>query len=47
MDDLSRNEEVERGSTQSMLTELSNPAFIEIRLCVGRISLLQAKVYDL
>jgi len=47
MDNLSKNEEVERESTQTMLTEPSNPASIEIRLCAGRISLLQAKLHDL
>jgi hypothetical protein len=41
------NEEVEKESTQTMLTEPSNPASIEMRLCAGRISLLQAKVHDL
>lgn len=47
MDNLSRNEEVERGSTQAVSTEPSNPASVEIRLCARRISLLQAKVHDL
>jgi hypothetical protein len=41
------DEEVEKKSTQTMLTEPSNPASIEMRLCAGRISLLQAKVHDL
>jgi hypothetical protein len=41
------DEEVEKESTQTILTEPSNPASIEMRLCAGRISLLQAKVHDL
>jgi hypothetical protein len=41
------DEEVEKKSTQTMLTESSNPASIEMRLCAGPISLLQAKVHDL
>jgi hypothetical protein len=40
MDDSTRNEEVEKGLTQIMLTEPLNPASIEMRLCAGRISLL-------
>jgi len=47
MDDSTRDEEVEKELTQTILTEPSNPASIEIRLCAGRISLLQAKVYGL
>jgi len=41
------DEEVEKKSTKTMLIEPSNPAPIEMRLCAGRISLLQAKVHDL
>jgi hypothetical protein len=41
------DEEVENESTQTILTESSNPASIEMRLCTGRISLLQAKVHEL
>ena len=47
MDDSTRDEEVEKELTQTILTEPSNPTSIEIRLCAGRISLLQAKVHDL
>lgn len=47
MDNLTRNEEVERGSIRSVLTEPSNPTSTEIRLCVGQISLIRAKVYNL
>lgn len=51
MNDSKRDEEVDEGvekeSTQTMLTEPSNPASIEMKLCAGRISLLQSKVHDL
>ena len=47
IDDSTRNKEVEKGLIQTMLTEPLNPASIEIRLCAGQISLLQAKVHNL
>ena len=41
------DKEVKKKSTQTILTESSNPASIEMRLCTGLISLLQAKVHNL
>jgi hypothetical protein len=47
MDDSTRNEEVEKGPTRTILTEPSNSASTAMSLCAGRISLLQVKVHDL